>query len=272
MSEAICTVCGRNCHLQEGQTGFCQGRGCRNGQVVCLNYGRLTSLAMDPIEKKPLAGFHPGSWILSVGSYGCSFACSFCQNYSISRADEHSVPWQQVSPAELVQTARQQEGNLGIAFTYNEPLISWEYVRDTAVLAHQAGLLTVMVSNGCAELPVIEQLAACIDAWNIDYKGDAAFYRELGGREDLVRQSIAYLIPRNHVEVTTLIIPGKNDSDAFIDQEAQWLASLDPETHLHLSRYFPRYHCTIPATPPATLYRLREVAGKYLKHVHLGNL
>lgn len=271
MSEIVCHVCHRGCHLKEGQIGFCRARKNENGRNVCANYGRITSMAMDPIEKKPLRQFYPGSSILSVGSYGCNFACPFCQNYSISMSDADSVPWISVSPQELAVRARSIPGNLGAAFTYNEPLISYEYIIATARLLRPEYKI-VLVSNGCVSKDVLDQLLPYIDAINIDLKGDEAFYRELGGSYALVKQTIAACVPRIHTEVTILVIPGKNDNPAWIDAESTWLSQLSEDVVLHLSRYFPRYHYAIEATPRETILWLQQVAQKHLRYVYTGNM
>ena len=272
MSDMICEYCPHHCRIPEGKTGVCRARKNEGGKNVCDNYGKLTSLAMDPIEKKPLARFYPGSRILSVGSYGCNLACPFCQNYSISMASKGDLRTYEVYPEELADIAVGHPESIGVAFTYNEPLIGWEYIRDTAQLLKPLGKKIVLVTNGCISLPVIEQLMPYIDAMNIDLKGDAEFYRELFGDCDTVKQTIAYVYDKCHLEVTSLIIPGKNDSDAWMRKEAQWLASLDPSIVLHLSRYFPRYRYTLPATEKQTLYRLQEIASEYLDTVLLGNV
>lgn len=270
MSDIICDVCFRHCRLQEGQTGFCRARKNISGRNVPVNYGRLTSLAMDPIEKKPLYAFHPGSRILSAGSFGCNLACPFCQNHEISMHDD--MPVYEVSPEQLCQLALQQKDNLGVAFTYNEPLICHEYVLDTAKLLKQNGLCTVLVTNGCVSLPVLETLLPYVDAMNIDLKGDEQFYKELSGDYETVRNSIAFCIPRTHTEITMLIVPGRNDSEDFMRRESQWLAGLDPDTVLHITRYFPRYRYTVPPTDISLLYRLKDIAEESLHNVFLGNV
>ena len=173
---AKCEVCFRHCELKEGQTGFCGARICAGGEVRAANYGMLTSLALDPIEKKPLNRFMPGSRILSAGSYGCNLRCPFCQNYEISWSEEvrrSARNAQHVTPEQLAETAvyYRRKGNIGVAFTYNEPLAGYEFVRDTAKLVHEAGMVNVLVSNGTAELPILEEILPYIDAMNIDLKG-----------------------------------------------------------------------------------------------------
>lgn len=274
---AVCPICPHACALAEGQTGLCRARVAESGQVVDANYGRITSLALDPIEKKPLARFRPGSKVLSVGSYGCNLRCPFCQNASIACAGEGDVPWREIAPAELVELVASlaPEGNIGLAFTYNEPLVGLEFVRDTGRLAHERGLANVLVSNGYVNDGPLREVASLIDAANIDLKGfTQSFYDLVGGDLDTVKHTIEVLAatPTCHLEVTTLIIPGLNDSDQEIAEAAQWLASLDPSIPYHLTRFFPCHRLTDrPATPPKTVHHLADVARHYLKYVYVGN-
>ena len=270
-----CELCFHHCHLEEGQTGFCRARICRNGAVVLLNCGKLTSLALDPIEKKPLRRFHPGSLILSVGSFGCNLRCPFCQNHEISMAGEAEIQTVKVSPAQLAAKASElrAHGNIGVAYTYNEPLVSYEYVRDCAELVHEQGMVNVLVTNGTIEEGPWRALLPLIDAANIDLKGfTPAWYRRLGGDSETVKRSIALAAERCHVEVTTLLIPGENDSAEEIRALAQWLASVSQSIPLHLSRFFPQYKMTDrPPTPVEQVYRLAEAAREYLSYVYTGN-
>lgn len=271
----ICELCFHHCRLEEGQTGFCRARICRNGAVAPLNYGKLTSLALDPIEKKPLRRFRPGSLILSVGSFGCNLRCPFCQNYEISMSGEAEIQTAEVSPARLAGKAAElrAQGNIGVAYTYNEPLVSYEYVRDCAELVHERGMVNVVVTNGTIEEGLWRALLPLIDAANIDLKGfTPAWYRRLGGDLETVKRSIALAVEQCHVEVTTLLVPGENDSREEVRELAQWLASIGPEIPLHLSRFFPRYRMTDhPSTPVEQVYRLAETARAYLSHVYTGN-
>ncbi len=280
---AECWVCFRHCRLKEGQVGFCGGRICRDGRVEALNYGRITSLALDPIEKKPLARFYPGSRILSAGSFGCNLRCPFCQNYQISwseQAEEYARTAETVSPEELADLARetQQKGNIGIAFTYNEPLIGYEFVRDTARLTKARGLKNVMVTNGTAELAVLDELKPYVDAMNIDLKGftDSYYRNVLGGDRSQVMAFIREAVRTCHVELTTLIIPGENDSEEEMRELSGWVSGLrNPDGEgvpLHISRFFPRFHMQDRGpTEVRTVCRLAEVAREVLEYVYTGN-
>lgn len=269
-----CTLCFHHCQLDEGQTGFCRARAGRGDKIVPLNYGRLTSLALDPIEKKPLRRFHPGSQILSVGSFGCNLRCPFCQNASIAQVGSEA-PTRNVTPEELTNLARElvPHGNIGVAYTYNEPLVGYEYVRDCAEHIHQAGLLNVLVSNGTIEEKPWRELLPLIDAANIDLKGfNDSWYRSLSGDLATVKRNIAIAAEHCHVEVTTLIIPDSNDSPAEMQAEAKWLAAINPDIPLHISRFFPRHHMTNrPPTPVDTIYHLADIAREHLQYVYTGN-
>lgn len=274
---AECNICPRRCRLNEGQIGFCKARACINGEVRAINYGKITSIALDPIEKKPLYHFYPGQKILSVGSFGCNLRCPFCQNYEISMAGHNDIGQQNITPQQLVdlavKMAHEPLGNLGVAFTYNEPFIGYEFVRDCAILLRQAGLKTVLVTNGHINKEPLIDLLPLIDAMNIDLKGfSQAYYDYVGGNFDCVKQTIATAYDKCHIEVTTLIVPSKNDSLEEMAAEAAWLASLSPEIPLHISRYFPRYKSIIEPTPVETVLQLCNVARKHLHHVHAGNI
>ena len=287
MTGAICPVCPRGCRLAGGQVGACRARGNVDGEVVSLNYGMLTSLALDPIEKKPLAAFMPGSRILSVGSYGCNLFCPFCQNHEISRNGVTEIAGERIScsagvaevllPDALLSLALEQKernGNIGVAFTYNEPLIGWEYVRDCAKLLKKADLKVVLVTNGCVTDAVLDEVLPLTDALNIDLKAfSEEGYERLGGNLETVKNAIRRSAACCHVEVTSLIVPGLNDSAEEMEEEAAWLAGIDPGMVLHLTRYFPRYRMAAGAPTEITLLQdLRETAGRYLRTVLLGNV
>ena len=274
--KTVCGLCPHHCALEPGQTGLCRARSNENGAIVCSNYGRVTALALDPVEKKPLKRFYPGSFILSVGSYGCNLRCPFCQNSEISMAGPQ-IGTVTVTPEELAakaaELARRPRGNLGVAFTYNEPLIGCEYVRDCAVLLRKAGLKTVLVTNGYLCEEPLRELLPLIDAMNIDLKGfTQQYYEWLGGDLKTVERSIALSAAHCHIEVTTLIVPGKNDAESEMEAEAAWLASVSPEIPLHITRFFPRYHVADGnPTPADTVYRLCGIARRRLKYVYPGN-
>lgn len=271
---ATCTLCPHHCALEEGQSGRCRARGNRDGSIVCLNYGRLTSLALDPIEKKPLRRFFPGSMILSVGSFGCNLRCPFCQNSEISMAGADSGT-AFVPPEMLVQKAERlvSRGNIGLAYTYNEPLVGYEYVRDCALLAQERNLKNVLVTNGMICEEPLRELLPLIDAMNIDLKAfTQTFYDWVGGSLETVKRTISLAAERLHVEVTTLVIPGENDGEAEMDGLSGWLASVDSEIPLHISRFFPNFKLKDRApTPVADIYRLAETAKRHLHYVYTGN-
>ena len=270
---AVCQVCMHHCSLEEGQRGLCGARENAGGRVVCSNYGQVTSLALDPMEKKPVRMFRPGRLVLSVGSFGCNLRCPFCQNHEISM--EKDVETVFLSPEDLAWKAREcvRVGNAGVAFTYNEPLVGWEYVRDTARLVKGYAMDNVLVTNGTADIGVLEELLPFIDAMNIDLKGfTEEYYERVGGDLDTVKTFIARAVRECHVELTTLIVPGENDGVKEMEAEAKWIASLGREIPLHVTRFFPRYQMTDrEATDVGRVYELAEAAGRYLKHVFVGN-
>ena len=282
-----CNVCFRHCELREGQTGACGARTASGGGMVPVYYGRVSSLALDPIEKKPLVRFHPGSLILSAGGLGCNLRCPFCQNHEIAQPEgKHgfSIRTREASPEQLAELAvyYREKGNIGIAFTYNEPLVCWEYVRDTAKLVQERGMLNVMVTNGCAEIEILDQLSPYIDAMNIDLKGftDRYYSRVLGGSLDMVKRFIANAVQVCHVELTTLIVPGENDSEEEMLRLSEWIAGLEnvfrglrgEEIPLHITRFFPRYRMTDRRpTDVRTICDLVRTAEKNLRYVYPGN-
>lgn len=277
----VCPVCPRGCVLSEGKTGFCRARGMRNGEIIPLNYGIISSIALDPIEKKPLARYYPGSRILSVGSFGCSLHCPFCQNYEISMSDgeEFLRGGHYLSPEELTDYAvkLRGRGNIGVAFTYNEPLIGWEYVLDTAKLLREKDLKVVLVTNGCANEEIAEKLLPWVDALNIDLKcfRTETYAKTLGGDLETVKHFIKRAAEHCHVELTTLIVPGMNDTEEEIRDLTQWVASLPggADIPLHLTRFFPRYKMTDRnATERQSVLRLVSVARESLRFVYAGNM
>lgn len=270
--------------MEEGKVGFCGARTCHNGEIVAENYGKLTSIALDPIEKKPLRMFYPGSKVLSIGSFGCNLHCPFCQNSSISwskEAFEYREKAEYYSPESIVQSALElrERGNIGLAFTYNEPLIGYEFVRDAAELSKKAGMKNVLVTNGTATQKVLEIIAPFIDAMNIDLKAfTASFYKDfIGGDFQMVKDFIEGAVQNCHVELTTLIIPGENDSESEIHKLSSWVSSLEKQYNkkipLHITRFFPTFHLTDrPPTTVSTVLKLVDVAKKNLEFVFPGNI
>ena len=280
----ICNVCFRHCKIEENSTGFCGARTCTNGKIVAANYGKLTSIALDPIEKKPLKMFNPGSKVLSIGSYGCNLRCPFCQNYTISwsqKAFEYKDRADIYTPEEIVKAAQdfRTHGNIGIAFTYNEPLIGYEFIRDTAKLSKQAGMQNVLVTNGTATLEVLNQILPYIDAMNIDLKAFTnSFYKNfIDGDFQMVKDFITTAVQSCHVELTTLIIPGQNDSPQEMRELTTWVAGLEKQYNkkipLHITRFFPTFKLTDrEPTPVTTIMNLVEIAKESLEFVFPGNV
>ena len=276
MEKVVCPVCPHHCALREGAVGRCRARKCVGGKITCINYGKITSLALDPIEKKPLYYFYPGSRIVSVGSFGCNLSCPFCQNHEIAAAGAREARYaRDMMPEEICEIAEEtrDRGNIGVAYTYNEALVGYEFVRDTAKLVHEAGMKNVLVTNGTAELPVLEELLPYIDAMNIDLKAfRPELYKWLGGDLQTVMNFITRAAQESHVELTSLIVPGKNDSLEDMEREAAWIAGIDPDIPLHITRYFPRHRMAEPPTRISLIRELKGVAERHLNRVLLGNV
>ena len=275
---AGCSLCNRHCSIPKGGTGYCRVRKNVSGKLQSLVYGKTLTLTVDPIEKKPLYNFMPGSFCNSVSTYGCNFSCAFCQNHDLSQdfVEENISAVKETSPGEIVQDTL-GKGAEGIAYTYVEPTIFAEYALDTMKLAHKNGLYNVWVSNGYMSLEAAKEIAGDLDAINIDLKGNAEFYKEMCGNAEIghVMDSIRFFHGKGvHVEVTNLIVPGYNDSPAGLGEIAEFVASIDKMMPLHFSRFFPDYKMLgCPATP---IGRLKEAFGiareKGLFHVYLGNM
>ena len=264
------------CRLSDGQTGRCRARKNVGGAIVPVNYGHVTSIALDPIEKKPLSRFFPGSMILSVGSFGCNMDCLFCQNDSISMADERYAVTKYISPGELAALAMKMvsKGNIGLAYTYNEPLVGYEYVRDTAIEIHKAGMKNVVVTNGAFAQNTLSEVLPYIDAWNIDLKGfSGEWYKRLGGDLEMVKYFIKAAVECSHVELTTLIVPDENDSPEEMSELSSWVSSVDKRIPLHITRFFPRRDMLdrLP-TDIDVLKMLAETAKENLDTVIIGNI
>ncbi|NPV54027.1 MAG: AmmeMemoRadiSam system radical SAM enzyme [Firmicutes bacterium] len=269
-----CLLCPRRCRIKPGTVGVCRTRKNVDGTLYAIGYGEYTSLALDPIEKKPLYHFFPGSTILSIGTRGCNLLCRFCQNWEISQGDP---PTRRIEPGTLVGMARKHAGDMGcigIAYTYSEPLVWYEFVFDTARLAREAGMKNVIVTNGEINEEPLAELLPYIDAMNIDVKGfTAEFYRRIcGGELEPVLRTVERAHGKCHIELTNLIIPTLNDSPDEISNLVDWVASVGTEIPLHFSRYFPQYKLDIPPTPISTLRRAMDIAREKLKYVYIGNV
>jgi len=270
-----CLLCPHLCLIKQGRRGICGVRENRNGEVQLITAGVISGYALDPIEKKPLYHFYPGSSILAVGSYGCNLRCDYCQNYHISQNKDPGGS-RLLEPEDLARMAASLPGNIGIAYTYNEPLIWYEYVAACARMATLEGLMNVMVSNGYIMPEPLKEMTEFIDAFNIDLKSFSNdFYRNCTGATlNPVLEAIKIIAASGrHLEITTLILPGLNDSAEEMEMEAQWIAeNAGTGVPLHLSRYFPMYRRSDPATPPETIIKLKEVAEEYLDVVYTGNM
>jgi pyruvate formate lyase activating enzyme len=270
-----CLLCPHFCKLAKDKYGICGARK-SNGEVIELTtYGVISGYALDPIEKKPLYHFFPGTNILSLGSYGCNMKCDFCQNYSISQRAPADLTIK-TDPERIIRDALSSLNNTGIAFTYNEPVIWFEFVRDVSLKARKKGLHTVMVSNGYVNRDPLEEIISFTDAFNVDLKAfNNDFYKNLTGSHiEPVKNTLRQIAQAGkHLEITTLIIPGQNDSEKDMENEAAWISGeLGRGVPLHLSRYFPMYRREDPSTPAETVKRLLGIASHYLDYVYAGNL
>lgn len=274
-----CSLCPRHCRIMPGKAGYCGTRFHDGTELIAINYGQVIACHLDPIEKKPLQTFFPGSWILSVGSFGCNFGCPFCQNHELSmwRPDAHHLLPKgaaAVSPEDLVASARRLKNNLGLAFTYNEPTTWFEYIRDCAPLIRQEGMKLVLVTNGYIEEAPFQELLPFIDAMNIDLKTIRPEQARImnSGDPEAVLRTIAAAAPKCTVEVTTLLVTNLTDDPEMVGELAARLAAIDPNMVLHLSRYFPAYRYDEPPTP---IQRIREAAAsarRHLRNVTVGNV
>ena len=268
----ICNNCPHKCDINDAFSGICKMRRVINGKIVNGNYGQVTSIALDPIEKKPLRQFSPGSRILSVGSWGCNMFCPWCQNDSISRGPAN---YRLFAPEEIAEIAREeaQNGNIGAAYTYNEALVGADFVTDTAKLIRKSGLKNVLVTNGMASPEVFDRVLSYMDAMNIDLKTiDPEKYERIGGKYEVILRNIKEAAKKCHVELTTLIVPGFNDSSAEMEEEARIISQISEDIPLHISRFFPAGNMKdAKPTDVGRIYELKEIAEKKLKYVYTGN-
>jgi len=266
-----CELCPQRCSVAEGERGTCNLRENRGGVLYAAAYGEVASVAVDPIEKKPLYHFHPGEEVLSTGPNGCNFRCRGCQNYQLSQEE---VPTHYLSPEALAQLAV-AHGAPGLAYTYSEPLVWLEYVRDACLAGRERDLYNVAVSNGFLEPAPARELASQLDAANVDLKSMSDdFYRDYcGGRRDPVLRTCELFKREMHLEITNLLVTGLTDGEEDVAALVKWIAeNLGPDTPLHFSRYFPHYREAAPATPLHHLLRAKEIADRDLCYVYLGNV
>jgi len=269
-----CLLCPHHCFVAEGQVGICRVRQNQKGILYAQTYGKISSLAFDPMEKKPLYHFYPGRVVLSIGSVGCNLRCSFCQNWHISQVGFQDWLLEEVTSRKLVELAM-ANNSVGIAYTYNEPLVSWEFVYDTASLARKRNLKNVLVTNGYIEKEPLSMLLPLVDAMNVDLKSmEESFYRRYcGGTLSPVLATIEAAFRSGvHVEVTNLIVSGLNDRPELIERLVDWIAQLSPSIPLHFSRYFPAYRLDNPPTSLSVLEEAFAMAKKKLRFVYLGNV
>ena len=272
-----CTLCPHHCRIAEGKTGVCRSRRNQNGLLISEVYGKPCSLAIDPIEKKPLYHFHPGTTCLSLACTGCNFRCLNCQNHDISQAAPDDVNHYELSPEDVVALCLKHQCP-GIAYTYTEPLTYLEYIIDCARLAHEAGLWNILVTAGYVCQEPLADLLPYLDAANVDLKSfsDDIYNRVSGGHLQPVLDTILDMKQAGvWVEITNLVIPDVNDDMDMIRQMCRWLADNDlANAPLHFSRFFPRYQMQdVPPTPIATLKAAKQIAEEEgIKHVYLGNV
>ena len=266
-------LCPHGCVLVEGASGLCHSRKVVNGELIAFGYGLISSAGLDPIEKKPLYHFRPGSDIFSIGGWGCNFSCSFCQNWSISQSLSEET--QRYQPSDIVKKAVACNST-GIAYTYNEPFINFEFVKECAVLAHEKGLVNVLITNGYIETEPAGEILHLIDALNIDIKSiDDSFYRKYSGAS--LRPVLDFAVSAResgcHLEITNLVIPGVNDAENAFTELSAWVSSkLGKQTPLHLSAYHPQYRMTKSATSVGTLKMAYTLCREHLSYVYLGNV
>lgn len=264
-----CELCPHNCKISDNKTGICRVRKNIDGKLYSLNYGKVSSLGLDPVEKKPLYHFYPRAEVLSMGSWGCNMACSFCQNWQIS---QQKPQLRDYKPAEIVELALDKEVDL-LAYTYSEPTVFYEYMLETAEIAAEKGLKNILVSNGFINQKPLKRLLPYLDAANIDLKAfDNQFYKkQCSGALEPVKRTIKMLAAEIHLEVTTLIVTDLNDDLEELESLFSWLAGINSELPLHLSRYHPAYQLNNPPTDLSLMKKAYQKAKKHLDHVYLGN-
>ena len=265
-----CILCPNYCWLDEGDIGRCRGRGNTNGTMMLLNYGKVAAINIDPIEKKPLYHYYPGSQVLSLGANSCNLACNFCQNFEIS---QRQCQTSSMAPEELVQKALQHRLNL-VAFTYTEPFTWYEYIYDCSPKLKERDIKTILVTNGYVNYEPLMQIIPYIDAMNIDLKSmQNSFYKEICcGNLDPVLRTIEIAAKHSHIEITNLVIPELNDNRNYINQLIDFISGINPDIPVHFSKYFPKYHSKQQETDNSLLLDIYNIARQKLSYVYLGNI
>ncbi len=276
-NNVLCELCPWDCKLEAGQTGVCKVRTNENGKLITSVYNRVAALGTDPIEKKPLYHFYPGKNILSIGEVGCNLHCNFCQNHTISQCYASKFEgFHNITSKKIVTEALKTWNNIGIAYTYNEPITFYKFMLDTAKLAHQHKLKNVVVSNGYINSEPLKKLLPFIDAFNIDLKAftNEFYQKQTRGKLQPVLNSLKTIAKSNsHLEITNLVIPNLNDDENEFEKMVIWIVSeLGEQTPLHLSRYFPQHKMHQPPTSIKKLETLYDIAKQHLQHVYLGNV
>lgn len=274
-----CRLCPHGCRLREGDSGICRVRKVIDCELRALNWAVISSAAVDPMEKKPLYHFMPGTPVLSFGTFGCSFRCTFCQNFNISQfdvsAEFNDISGGSFAPEEIARSAERSRIK-SVAFTYSEPLVWFEFVLDAARHCKEAGIKVVLITNGYVEPEPFAELIPFVDAMNIDIKSmDDNFYRRYctGRLAPVLRTCETAARSGIHLEITNLVIPGLNDSDRHFEELSVWVKdNIGADTPVHFSGYRPCYRMKIPSTPADTLKRAQRIAVRSLKHVYLGNV
>ena len=269
-----CLLCPQDCRIADGRAGICRVRENSGGILRSTNYAQVTSATIDPIEKKPLYHFRPGSKILSLGTFGCNLSCGFCQNFTISQGNPLT---QEFSPEEAVRAAEDERnrGNVGLAYTYSEPIVWFEYVRDTAKLAREHDLANVLVTNGQIREEPLEELLPLIDAMNVDIKAMSDdFHRKLCGigSGEQARRSVEMAWGRCSVEITNLLVTDENDREEDVRELVGWASSVSVDLPLHISRYHPAHEFDAPPTPVGRIERAAKIAREKLNYVYVGNV
>ncbi|MGO1470652.1 MAG: AmmeMemoRadiSam system radical SAM enzyme [Tissierella sp.] len=266
-----CNLCPHYCVIKDGDFGICRVRKNNGGSLYSLNYGKISSYGYDPIEKKPLFHFYPSSTIFSIGSFGCNLSCDFCQNYEMVYDSAYA---KDIKYDEIIDLASEND-SIGIAFTYNEPSIWYEYILDIAKQTHEIGLKNIMVTNGYINEEPLRELLPYIDAMNIDLKAiNNSFYRDVcGGSLDPVLKTIEIANSKGvHIEVTSLLIEGANSENEEMKTLGRKISTIDKSIPLHLNRYFPAYKMNLPATSLEMLTQSSEILKEYLDYVYIGNV